>query len=62
MIGTGELRQEGTALVFASDCKFSSVSAAASVVSGASVNGRTAWKNDAGRTYGEWEAAEGDPR
>ena len=62
LVGTGDLREQDGSLVFASDCIFSSVSAAAGVVSGASVNGRTAWKNDAGQTYGEWEAAEGDPR
>ena len=57
----GDLRPEGSSLVFNSDYVFSSVSAAAGVVCGFSVNGRNAWKNDEGKTYGEWEAAQSEP-
>ena len=57
----GDLHAEGASLVFTSDYEFSSVSAAAGVVCGFSVNGRNAWKDDEGKTYGEWEASQGDP-
>ena len=58
MKGSKDLVEQDSSLVFASDYIFSSVSAAAGVVSGSSVNGRTAWKTHAGETYGDWEAAQ----
>ena len=58
----GDLRQEGDFLLFSGDYSFSSVSSAAGVVYGASVNGRNAWKHPDGRTYGEWEVGEGSNR
>lgn len=61
MIEGGDLRPDNSSLMFASDYTFSSVSAAAGVVCGFSVNGRNAWKNDEGQTYGEWEAAQTEP-
>ena len=57
----GDLRPGSSSLVFNSDYIFSSVSAAAGVVCGFSVNGRNAWKNYEGKTYGEWEAAQSAP-
>jgi hypothetical protein len=54
------LRQEGDFLVFSSDYSFSSASAAAATVIGASANGRILWKLADGRTYGDWEASEGE--
>lgn len=53
----GDLREEDGSLVFPGDYRFKSVSSAAGVVCGASVNGRNAWKHADGRTYGDWEAA-----
>jgi len=41
---------------FVEDFAFSSPSAAASVISGRSANGRTAWRTKSGKTYAEWEA------
>ena len=60
MVERGDLRSNDSSLVFTSDYSFSSVTAAASVVSGFSVSGRDAWKNDEGQTYGEWEASQSD--
>jgi hypothetical protein len=45
-------------LVFETEYAFSSPSAAATVVTGASVNGRIVWKLPDGRTYAEWEDAQ----
>ncbi len=59
MRSAGDLRPDGEFLVFSEDYEFSSVSSAAGVVHGASVNGRNAWKHPDGRTYGEWEVGEG---
>jgi hypothetical protein len=42
-------------LILTSDYVFKSVSAAASMVSGSSVNGRTAWKTLDGKTFSNWE-------
>jgi hypothetical protein len=52
----GILQEEGDFLVFANDYSFSSASAAAATVIGASANGRISWKLPDGRTYGDWEA------
>lgn len=47
-------------LLFASDYSFTSASAAAAAVIGASANGRISWKLADGRCYADWEA-EGTP-
>lgn len=54
----GHLRPSDSSLMFTSDYPFSSVSTAAGVVCGRSINGRTAWRNDEGKTFREWEAAQ----
>jgi hypothetical protein len=56
LIEIGVLRHEGDFLVFTSSYSFSSASAAASVVIGASANGRILWKLPDGHTYADWEA------
>ena len=52
----GVLKEDGESLVFTSDYNFSSASAAAAVVCGTSVNGRSSWKLRDERTYATWEA------
>ncbi|MDE0433144.1 MAG: DUF4357 domain-containing protein [Bryobacterales bacterium] len=59
MLEAKDLRRDGEFLEFSGDYSFRSVSSAAGVVHGASVNGRNVWKHRDGRTYGEWEAGEG---
>lgn len=54
--GSKVLVEEGGYLLFTSDYGFRSPSAAASIVSGANVNGRTSWVLSNGQTYAEWEA------
>ena len=49
------LREEGGFFVFTSNYSFSSPSAAAATVIGASANGRISWKLPDGRTYADWE-------
>lgn len=61
LIDKGVLRQDGNFLLFTSDYSFSSASAAAATVIGASANGRILWKMPDGRTYGDWEACQGEP-
>ena len=56
LLDKGVLRQEGNFLVFINDYSFSSASAAAATVIGASANGRILWKLPDGRTYADWEA------
>jgi len=58
LLDKGVLRQEGEFLVFTSDYSFSSASAAAATVIGASANGRILWKLPDGRTYADWEASQ----
>ena len=53
---TGVMKEEDGFLVFANDYSFSSASAAAATVIGASANGRILWKLRDGRTYGDWES------
>jgi hypothetical protein len=55
LLEKGVLRQKGDFLVFTSDYSFSSASAAAATVIGASANGRILWKLPDGRTYADWE-------
>nr|WP_318272807.1 DUF4357 domain-containing protein [Paracoccus saliphilus] len=43
-------------MVFASDYSFTSASATAATVIGASANGRILWKIADGRYYADWEA------
>ena len=61
LIEKGVLRHDGNFLLFTSDYSFSSASAAAAKVIGASANGRILWKMPDGRTYGDWEAGQGEP-
>ena len=58
MVKGGDLQEEGGVLVFAGDYGFLSVSAAAGVVCGASVNGRNSWKHADGQSYGDWESSQ----
>lgn len=59
LLDSGVLRLEGAFLIFTSDYSFSSASAAAAAVIGASANGRILWKLPDGRTYADWEAGQG---
>lgn len=56
LVEKGVLREEGDFLVFTSAYSFTSASAAAAAVIGASANGRILWKLPDGRNYGDWEA------
>ena len=58
LLEKGVLRREGDFLVFISSCSFSSPSAAAAAVIGASANGRILWKLPDGHTYAEWETGQ----
>jgi hypothetical protein len=54
----GVLKVAQDHLKFETEYTFSSPSAAAAVVTGASANGRVVWKLPDGRTYAEWEDAQ----
>ena len=54
----GILKPTQEHLIFESEYTFSSPSAAAAVVIGASANGRIVWKLPDGRTYADWEDAQ----
>jgi hypothetical protein len=56
LVEKGVLQQEGDFLVFTSAYSFTSASAAAATVIGASANGRILWKLSDGRSYADWEA------
>lgn len=56
LLQSGVLRADASTLVFASDYSFTSASAAAATVIGASANGRILWKLADGRCYADWEA------
>jgi hypothetical protein len=56
LLDAGVLRDDGQFLLFTSDYSFTSASAAAATVTGASANGRILWKLPDGRTYADWEA------
>jgi hypothetical protein len=56
LVEKGVLREEGDFLVFTSAYSFTSASAAAAAVIGASANGRILWKLPDGRNYADWEA------
>lgn len=58
LIEKGVLREEGDFLIFTSDYSFTSASAAAATVIGASANGRILWKLPDGRTYADWETSQ----
>lgn len=62
LLDTRILKEAGDFLVFANDYSFSSASAAAATVIGASANGRILWKLPDGRTYGDWEAGQDDAK
>lgn len=58
LLANGVLKPNSNGLVFTQDYLFTSSSAAASVVSGTSINGRVAWKLRDGTTLNEWEERE----
>ena len=58
LIEKGVLLEEGDFLIFTSDYSFTSASAAAATVIGASANGRILWKLPDGRTYADWETSQ----
>lgn len=58
LLASGILKAEGEHLLLMQDYPFSSATAAAQVVTGFSINGRTAWKTDSGTSYAEWEEAQ----
>lgn len=60
LLDTGVLREDGDFLLFTSDYSFSSASAAAATVIGASANGRILWKLPDGRSYADWESSQTD--
>ena len=62
LMDTGVLKEDDSFLVFNDDYSFSSASAAAATVIGASANGRILWKLPDGRTYGDWESGQDDGR
>lgn len=59
LLTSGVLKQENDVLVFTSDYRFPSASAAAATVIGASANGRILWKLPDGKAYADWEASQG---
>ena len=59
LLESGVLKSEDDFLNFTSDYSFSSASAAAATVIGASANGRILWKLPDGRTYADWESDQG---
>ncbi len=59
LLDKAALLKSDDCLTLTTDYAFQSVSAAASIVSGASVNGRTAWKMIDGRTFSDWEMEQG---
>ena len=58
LVESGVLEPTDGAYLFTADYGFSSVSAAAATVIGASANGRISWRLADGRTYAEWESAQ----
>lgn len=58
LIANGVLAREGDVYRFSQDFIFSSPSAASDLVLGSVTNGRTSWKDVAGRTLKELQAAE----
>jgi hypothetical protein len=58
MLADRVLEQTSDGLLFTADRQFDSPSMAASVVSGNSVNGRTAWRLKNGTTYADWETVQ----
>lgn len=61
LIDAGVLKQRGRRLVFNEDVRFSSPSAAASVVLGRQAPGPISWLEENGRTYKEVQEATADP-
>ncbi|WP_374626546.1 GIY-YIG nuclease family protein [Devosia sp.] len=52
----GILKEGDGQLAFTADHAFRSIAAVTQVVSGSTLNGRVAWSDDGGKTYGQWEA------
>nr|WP_255699060.1 DUF4357 domain-containing protein [Luteimonas sp. Y-2-2-4F] len=57
LVKDGTLVRSKEALVFQEDHEFSSPSAAAAIVHGGTANGRTAWKDEKGRTLKALDSA-----
>lgn len=55
LAASGSLQLDGASYLFNDSVEFSSISAAAQIVSGQTINGRTAWKTEDGKTYKEWQ-------
>ena len=53
------LIEKDDVLILTTDYIFRSVTAAAAMVVGASINGRTAWKLANGTTFADWESGQG---
>lgn len=58
LIAEGALIDSGDKLQFTQNAPFSSPSQAAAIIMGYSINGRDAWKTDAGETYKQFEQAQ----
>lgn len=59
LVENGTMVNQDNFAVFQKDFAFSSPSAAGAVITGRSINGRTAWKHAAtGQTYEDWEKAQ----
>jgi hypothetical protein len=57
LLDNGVLQQSGGYLVFTQDYGFEFASGAAGVISGSTVNGKTAWRLNDDRTFKQWEQA-----
>ena len=55
LLTDGVFTQNGDSYEFQDSVEFSSISAAAQVVSGQTINGRIAWKTEDGKTYKDWQ-------
>lgn len=60
LLSKGILKEDKDAYEFTTDYTFSSVSAAAATVIGASANGRISWRLPDGQTFAEWETAQNE--
>ena len=59
LVENGTMVNQDNFAVFQKDFAFSSPSAAGAVITGRSINGRTAWKHaDTGQTFEDWEKAQ----
>lgn len=58
LISSGVLIKKENAYEFSQDYSFSSITAAAQVVGGKSINGRSAWKTVGGKLFSDWQDAQ----